>query len=553
MKVALNMRNSSMTEVEMNRYLQSEPVFRDYKVTKCRELIYVNFSHHMFTCECEIENTRTGKMVTSDDIAHYVMNSIARMKRNPIDEEKVIDVTISVVDIDNTLADNEHRVHLIKQDKPDWDAFFLECDKDTPMIPNIERIKNEIKDVVYVVFLTGRSEICYDKTKAWLDENFCKASKEHIFFSLNYYNIFMRRLNDFSPDSELKPALLFSFMEQVESATRQTYHNPDAEVRINVKAIYDDSDTVIEEFRRLGHNVVDVKTNDWKNTCGIMKLNMVGTGNIFSDTKKDSFGYMLVNKTLVLVDAGAGALDIVKTFIKEGKIDNIIACVTHTHPDHVCDLMKICYYVYFATKINMTIFDYDTDRLLGLNLDGNTVTHVMSEDMKVCTVRNLMKVSGVTDEFTSNNFDWHSRIRILDDSQTISLKREDDTTLRIGSIKQTHRGVDLAKGYVFVNETISDMIVYSGDTNDTYSVKTALDTCDSPLKTLSVYHEASIHKTVAHTHISEVLMLFDDIVKNPKYANTELRLYLYHLEDNVSKDEFFGEEFKHLIDVVTIL
>lgn len=59
MKVSLSMRNCSMSETEMNAYLQTEPMFRDYKVTKCEELVYVQFSYHMFTCECEIINMYT--------------------------------------------------------------------------------------------------------------------------------------------------------------------------------------------------------------------------------------------------------------------------------------------------------------------------------------------------------------------------------------------------------------------------------------------------------------------------------------------------------------
>ena len=47
------------------------------------------------------------------------------------DEDRQLKDTI-VVDLDGTLANIDHRLHYVKREKPDWDAFYAACDKDTP-------------------------------------------------------------------------------------------------------------------------------------------------------------------------------------------------------------------------------------------------------------------------------------------------------------------------------------------------------------------------------------------------------------------------------------
>lgn len=36
-----------------------------------------------------------------------------------------------IVDLDGTLANIDHRLHYIKQNKPDWNAFYGACKDDT--------------------------------------------------------------------------------------------------------------------------------------------------------------------------------------------------------------------------------------------------------------------------------------------------------------------------------------------------------------------------------------------------------------------------------------
>lgn len=79
--------------------------------------------------------------------------------------------TLLVVDIDNTVAENAQREHLL----PNWDAFFHACDTDTPIVEIINALKPLFdRDDVDVIFVTGRTG--YDevksKTQVWLNEHF---------------------------------------------------------------------------------------------------------------------------------------------------------------------------------------------------------------------------------------------------------------------------------------------------------------------------------------------------------------------------------------------
>lgn len=81
-----------------------------------------------------------------------------------------------VFDIDGTLADPSHRLHLIqfaKNDngeypKQDWDAFNAGTADDTPIEPIIA-VALAMQDKGHVIeFWTGRSEKTRDVTEKWL-------------------------------------------------------------------------------------------------------------------------------------------------------------------------------------------------------------------------------------------------------------------------------------------------------------------------------------------------------------------------------------------------
>jgi len=106
-----------------------------------------------------------------------------------------------VVDLDGTLADSRHREHHLQPrhegDKPRWDAFFEDCDKDL-VIVEVARIVqcmwvHGYKNVV----MTGRPENVRLKTSMWLSDNGIPARE-----------LLMRADDDYRPSHELKRSLL---------------------------------------------------------------------------------------------------------------------------------------------------------------------------------------------------------------------------------------------------------------------------------------------------------------------------------------------------------
>lgn len=77
-----------------------------------------------------------------------------------------------VFDIDGTLSDATHRVHFVKRNPKDWDAFFNACGLDDPILPVI-KIARALFDsqAVDIEFWTGRPEDIRDLTRDWLHDH----------------------------------------------------------------------------------------------------------------------------------------------------------------------------------------------------------------------------------------------------------------------------------------------------------------------------------------------------------------------------------------------
>ena len=94
------------------------------------------------------------------------------------------DKKIVICDIDGTVANNDHRQHLLKGFKT-WDLFFNALDKDTPILEVIEYVLKLYSNGKKIVFITGRPERFRKPTLRWLSRYFD--------FELN---VFMRENND---------------------------------------------------------------------------------------------------------------------------------------------------------------------------------------------------------------------------------------------------------------------------------------------------------------------------------------------------------------------
>ena len=63
-------------------------------------------------------------------------------------------------DIDGTLANNDHRAHLVEQEKPDWDAFLSEevVSRDEAIPATWHLLTMMVRQPDRIIFITGRPE-----------------------------------------------------------------------------------------------------------------------------------------------------------------------------------------------------------------------------------------------------------------------------------------------------------------------------------------------------------------------------------------------------------
>lgn len=106
-----------------------------------------------------------------------------------------------IFDLDGTLADGRHRLHLLpKKDHhltEAWVEFNLEADKDKPFEDNIQ-LCNSLAIMGYkIVILTGRSDIAKDITIDWLNTHNVRRT-----------DLVMRKQTDNRKDTVIKEEFL---------------------------------------------------------------------------------------------------------------------------------------------------------------------------------------------------------------------------------------------------------------------------------------------------------------------------------------------------------
>lgn len=145
---------------------------------------------------------------------------------------------IIIFDLDGTLANCEHRKHLIESKPPDWDAFYLACGGDTV---------NEAVACVYysmqcdydmgyrIEVWSGRGEIARKLTEKWL--------RKHSFDGI--WELRMRPIGDTTPDEVLKKRWL------------------DEVGKENVLMVFDDRSKVVKMWRENGVPCFQVAEGDF--------------------------------------------------------------------------------------------------------------------------------------------------------------------------------------------------------------------------------------------------------------------------------------------------
>jgi hypothetical protein len=141
---------------------------------------------------------------------------------------------IIICDIDGTVADLTHRLHLVKNGNHDWDTFHASVDKDSPredIIALVGRLMFSPGHPYSVYFVSGRSESSREATRQWLLDNGLHG----------YTNLYMRPAGDTRDDRIIKKEILDMHFKKEE-----------------ILLIIDDRPKVIEMWKREGLNVLDV-------------------------------------------------------------------------------------------------------------------------------------------------------------------------------------------------------------------------------------------------------------------------------------------------------
>ena len=128
-----------------------------------------------------------------------------------------------IFDVDGTLCDITHRLHLIQGDRKDWDKFFIECVKDEPK-EDIIALVHMLQTFCDIKLFSGRSDAVRKETTDWL--------KIHL--HLEKIDLTMRKEGDHRPDYLVK---------------QEMYQQLDDHDKDRLLCVFDDRDQVVRMWR----------------------------------------------------------------------------------------------------------------------------------------------------------------------------------------------------------------------------------------------------------------------------------------------------------------
>lgn len=145
---------------------------------------------------------------------------------------------LTICDLDGTICDDRHRLHLIKRSGPDrWDDYHAACMADRFMNAGCVAAPQTI------LFFTARPEKYRAMTEAWLGFN-----------GLCPRNLKMRGDHDHSPSDIIKERMLLEFVRTLPLGL--------VTLRSILVTAYDDRDDVLAVYRRYGIQTVKVTYED---------------------------------------------------------------------------------------------------------------------------------------------------------------------------------------------------------------------------------------------------------------------------------------------------
>lgn len=159
---------------------------------------------------------------------------------------------VVIVDLDGTLSDGTHRLHLLPTKDlhltESWSEFNGAAIGDSPIQNTIDVVNALWKAGMLVIILTGRSDEVETDTMIWLDRHRVK-----------YDYMIMRRASDNRKDTVIKEEVLRAIGMK------------------HIVCAFDDSPNVIKHFRSLGITTYQVteydKPHSHLQSHGVEKLN----------------------------------------------------------------------------------------------------------------------------------------------------------------------------------------------------------------------------------------------------------------------------------------
>jgi len=144
-----------------------------------------------------------------------------------------------IFDLDGTLANIDHRRHLVTNGNSNWDKFHQECIHDTVVNP-VKQIFDLLQKHGYQMWIfSGRSRAVEPETMGWLYK-----------YDIYYHHLIMRNEGDYMSDVDLKRKWLNIYF-------------PTEDDRSNILCVFDDRQKVVDMWREEGLVCLQVAKGDF--------------------------------------------------------------------------------------------------------------------------------------------------------------------------------------------------------------------------------------------------------------------------------------------------
>lgn len=134
--------------------------------------------------------------------------------------------TVWIFDVDGTLADCEHRRHLVQENPKDWKEFIRRAVDDIPNWPIVKLLRLLYANGDTIIIVTGRdygdSAVV---TIEWLKK-----------YNIPYHRIYFRQAGDNREDSIVKGEILHEIYQEFDE----------------VEGVFDDRKRVVDMWRSFG-------------------------------------------------------------------------------------------------------------------------------------------------------------------------------------------------------------------------------------------------------------------------------------------------------------